>query len=99
MPAPPGADEFGARDQRVLWHPFTQMRDWCATDYEPLVISRGKGAWLYDATGKQYLDGNSSIWTNIHGHCHPHIATAIGVQAAQLDHSSFLGFSHPRGIE
>jgi adenosylmethionine-8-amino-7-oxononanoate aminotransferase len=58
------------------------------------MIVRGEGVWLFDSNGKKYLDGNSSIWTNIHGHCRPEIAEAIAKQAATLDHSSYLGLGH-----
>lgn len=63
------------------------------------MIVRAEGVWLYDADGKKYLDGNSSIWTNIHGHCRPEIAEAIAKQAAKLDHSSYLGLGHPLASE
>ena len=53
-------------DRRHVWHPFTQMREWNAG--EPLVIVGAEGAMLRDAQGREYIDGNSSIWTNIHGH-------------------------------
>lgn len=85
-------------DQSHVWHPFTQMRDWCSPGYEPLVLARGQGSWLYDTEGRGYLDGNSSIWTNIHGHSHPHIVEAIQQQAARLAHSSFLGFTNDPAI-
>lgn len=84
-------------DHRYLWHPFTQQQEWCQE--EPLMIVSGQGPYLFDINGHRYLDGNSSIWTNIHGHCHPHIVKAISEQAAQLDHSSFLGATHPKAIE
>jgi 4-aminobutyrate aminotransferase-like enzyme len=45
-------------DQRYIWHPFTQMRDWAKQ--EPIVLERGKGAVLEDVRGKRSLDGNSS---------------------------------------
>ncbi len=63
------------------------------------MIVRGEGVWLFDSNGKKYLDGNSSIWTNIHGHCRPEIAEAIAKQAATLDHSSYLGLGHPLASE
>jgi adenosylmethionine-8-amino-7-oxononanoate aminotransferase len=63
------------------------------------MIVRAEGVWLYDTNGKKYLDGNSSIWTNIHGHCRPEIAEAIAKQAATLDHSSYLGLGHPLASE
>jgi len=87
-----------ASDQRLLWHPFTPMADWCDPENPPLVITRGEGAFLFDSEGRRYLDGNSSIWTNIHGHCHPHITGAIARQLASLDHTSFLGTTHPAAI-
>lgn len=60
----------------------------------PITIARAEGAYLYDATGKSYLDLISSWWTNIHGHCHPAIAKAISKQATELDHIIFANFNH-----
>src|ERR1700751_2155784 len=77
-------------DQRYVWHPFTQMRDWLKR--EPIVITSGKGAVLRDARGGQYLDANASIWTNLHGHGHPRINAAIRKQMGKIAHSSALGF-------
>lgn len=37
----------------------------------------------------------SSIWTTIHGHCHPHIIEAIARQARELDHATALGATNP----
>jgi adenosylmethionine-8-amino-7-oxononanoate aminotransferase len=75
------------------------MRAWCAPEHEPLVLVSGDGAILRDSRGREYLDGNSSIWTNIHGHCHPRISAAIAGQASELDHSSYLGLGHPLASE
>ncbi len=85
----------GETDQEYCWHPFTQMADWCDRDNPPLVIVRGEGAKLYDENGAAYIDGNSSIWTNIHGHSHPRIVSAIAGQAGRLAHASFLGTTNP----
>lgn len=84
-------------DQRHAWHPFTDQEEWEKS--EPLVICRGKGSWLFDAEDRAFLDANSSIWTNIHGHSHPVIVEAIQKQAATLSHSSFLGFTNDRASE
>ena len=59
--------ELQARDQRALWHPFTQMGEWL--DGQPVVIERGEGNYLID-TEERYLDGVSSLWANLHGHDH-----------------------------
>lgn len=85
------------RDHRYLWHPFTQQQKW--SEEEPLIIVGGSGAVLTDSRGRSYIDGNSSIWTNIHGHSHPAIIGAVSRQIATLDHTSFLGTTHPGAIE
>lgn len=79
-------------DHRYLWHPFTQMRDWLAR--EPVLIVEGRGAVLRDARGREYLDANSSIWTNLHGHNHPGINSALQRQLKKIAHSSALGFAN-----
>lgn len=86
-------------DQAHCWHPFTRQGEWCAPDHEPLVLTRGESSWLWDSEGRRYLDGNSSIWTNIHGHAHPVISAAIRDQLEKTAHVSFLGFTHPAAVE
>jgi len=79
-------------DQKYIWHPFTQMRDWLTGT--PIVIASGKGPVLTDIRGKKYLDANSSIWTNLHGHTHPKINAAIQRQLRKISHSSALGLAN-----
>ena len=88
-----------AADRAHQWHPFTQMQDWCAPDHEPVVIVDAQGATLHDSRGRSYLDGNSSIWTNLHGHNHPRINAAVAAQLTRFAHCSFLGLTHPLAIE
>ena len=87
-----------AADKRHIWHPFTAMAEWCAPDHHPLVLVEGRGALLWDSDGREYIDGNSSIWTNIHGHNHRHINAAIRRQLDRVAHTSFLGFTNPAAI-
>jgi adenosylmethionine-8-amino-7-oxononanoate aminotransferase len=86
-------------DKQFLWHPFTNMREWGAPEHEPIVLVEGRGAMLRDSRGREYIDGNSSIWTNIHGHNHPHINAAIRRQLGRVAHTSFLGFTNPAAIQ
>jgi adenosylmethionine-8-amino-7-oxononanoate aminotransferase len=79
-------------DHAHVWHPFTQMRDWLKA--EPIVVVSGRGATLTDARGLVYLDGNSSIWTNLHGHNHRTINAAIRAQLKKIAHSSALGLAN-----
>ena len=80
-------------DQRVSWHPFTQMAEW-----SPLVIVSGEGNYLVDAEGRRYLDGVSSLWCNVHGHRHPRLDGALRAQLERIAHSTFLGLTHEPGI-
>jgi adenosylmethionine---8-amino-7-oxononanoate aminotransferase len=79
-------------DHRHLWHPFTQMRDWLKQ--EPIVIVEGCGATLRDVRGREYLDANASIWTNLHGHNHPALNAALRRQLSKIAHSSALGLAN-----
>lgn len=84
-------------DRDHCWHPFTRQEEWCRE--EPVMLARGEGAWLWDMAGNRFLDGNSSIWTNIHGHRHPKIDVAIRAQLEAVAHTSYLGFAHPKASE
>lgn len=88
MTQPEHAQIIGA-DRAHTWHPFTPMADWCAPGHEPLVLVSGRGALLRDSLGHEYVDGNSSIWTNLHGHAHPRLNAAVQRQLGQVAHTSF----------
>lgn len=75
------------------------MKAWCAPEHEPIVLVEGEGAILWDSHGREYIDGNSSIWTNIHGHNHPVINAAIKSQLDKVAHVSFLGSTNVPAIE
>ncbi len=73
------------------------MREWEQED--PLIIERGKGSYLIDTQGKQYLDGTSSIWVNLHGHRHPALDRAAKQQLDKIAHSTLLGLANPPSIQ
>ena len=74
------------------------MSDWCSDGYEPLVIDKGEGVYVFDKLGNRYIDGNSSIWTNLHGHNDPRINSAIKDQLNKISHVSFLGTTNEPAI-
>lgn len=80
------------RTAGALWLPFTQMDGF---DPASRTFVRGDGNFLVDAHGRRIFDAVSSIWTTVHGHCHPVIVEAIARQAAHLDHATLLGASNP----
>jgi acetylornithine/N-succinyldiaminopimelate aminotransferase len=63
----------------------------------PLVLSRGKGVFLYDIEGKRYLDFVSGLGVNALGHAHPRIVKTIRDQAAKLVHVSNLYYHEYQG--
>ena len=87
-------DRIRSLDREYVWHPFTPFSVWLDKDYEPTVIVEGKGCVLKDAAGREFLDGNSSIWVNLHGHRNPKIDRAIKSQLGKIAHSSFLGLTN-----
>ena len=84
--------ELARLDREYVWHPFTQMREWMGR--EPIVIVSGQGAILQDARGREYLDANASIWTNLHGHRHPVLDRAVRRQLGRIAHVSALGLAN-----
>ena len=87
--------QLSTRDKKILWHPFTQEK----TAEEVIAITNAKGSYIYDESGKAYLDLISSWWVNLHGHAHPNIAKAIYEQALKLEHVIFAGFTHSPAID
>ncbi len=81
-------------DRDLVWHGFTQM-----AEYEPLVIAKAEGNWLYTIDGQKLFDGVSSLWCNVHGHQHPHINAAIEGQLKRVGHVTGLGMSNIPAIE
>ncbi|MEI3614684.1 adenosylmethionine--8-amino-7-oxononanoate transaminase [Pseudogracilibacillus sp. SO30301A] len=82
------ADKLLQLSKQHMWLPFTQM-----TDYEndPLIIESGDGVRVKDIEGKEYLDGYSSLWLNVHGHCKKEINDAVKQQLDKIAHSTLLG--------
>lgn len=56
----------------------------------PVAFERGEGAWLWDDSGKRYLDAVAGLAVCSLGHAHPAVARAVAEQAATLVHSSNL---------
>jgi 4-aminobutyrate aminotransferase-like enzyme len=64
----------------------------CVANYyeEPVVLTKGKGSWAYDADGREYLDFFGGILTLGLGHCHPEVVSRVQNQLEQLGHTSTL---------
>jgi adenosylmethionine-8-amino-7-oxononanoate aminotransferase len=94
----PSMTELQKIDRVHVWHPFTKL----ANPLQPpsgsgdplIVITRASGAILCDENGKEYLDGNASIWTCLHGHGDERLTSAVCHQLQKLDHCSALGLAN-----
>ena len=60
---------------------------------QPVVLTKGKGALVWDVNGKEYIDCVAGIAVNNLGHCHPKVVSAIQEQAAKLIHTSNLYYT------
>ena len=63
-----------------------------------IPLRAGSGVWLEDFAGKRYIDGISSWWVNLFGHCNPRINAAVREQLDHLEHAIFAGFTHPPAV-
>jgi len=87
-------NSLSKRDAHVIWHPYTQHQK----IEEPISITKGEGALLFDEKGNTYIDAISSWWVNLHGHGHPYIAEKIYKQALALEHVIFTHFTHEPAV-
>src|SRR5947207_653919 len=61
---------------------------------EPLLVVEGKMQYLWDETGKQYLDAFAGIVTVSVGHCHPYVVEKVRAQVGRLQHATTI-YLHP----
>src|SRR6266478_2128224 len=61
---------------------------------DPLLVVEGKMQYLWDETGKQYLDAFAGIVTVSVGHCHPTIVEKVREQVGRLQHTTTI-YLHP----
>jgi len=63
---------------------------------DPLVLESGKGVWVTDADGNEYLDLFAGILSTSVGHCNPRVSAAVTEQIAKLGHTSTLYVTEPQ---
>jgi adenosylmethionine-8-amino-7-oxononanoate aminotransferase len=84
-----------ARDH--LWMHFTRLS---AYQNNPVpVITRGDGCYVWDSTGRRYLDGLSALFVVQTGHGRQELADAAAKQAAELAYFPIWSYAHPKAIE
>lgn len=81
-------EQIAELERKYLLHTYSRY---------PVVLSRGKGVFVFDLEGKRYLDLVAGIGVNALGHAHPRIVKAIREQAAKLVHISNLYYHEYQG--
>jgi len=61
---------------------------------EPLLIAEGHMQYVWDETGRQYLDAFAGVVTISVGHCHPRVVETVKKQMGRLQHASTI-YAHP----
>ncbi len=64
-----------------------------------VLAVRGEGPYLFDASGRRYLDFTAGIGVTSTGHCHPKVVEAIQHQAAMLLHGQYTTVLHTPLLE
>ncbi|MGY4710729.1 aminotransferase family protein [Mycolicibacterium sp. CBM1] len=89
------AAALAARDKACIIHPHTTI----GSPAEPMIISRGRGALLWDVEGREYVDGTGGLWQCPVGHGRPELADAAAEQIRTLEfYSSFGDYSNEPSI-
>nr|WP_307837655.1 aspartate aminotransferase family protein [Actinoplanes couchii] len=84
-----------ARDH--LWMHFTRLSSY--QDAPVPVITRGDGCYVWDSTGRRYLDGLSALFVVQTGHGRHELADAAAKQASELAYFPIWSYAHPKAIE
>ena len=83
--------------RRHLWGHFTDLNGVQRSGLP--VIARGEGAYVFDDTGRRYLDGLSGLFVSNVGHGRSELATAGATQASSLAYFPLWSFGHQPGID
>jgi len=86
-------NSYAARDTRVSIHPYTDARKFEREG--PIVIERGKGIYVYDDGGKEYIEGLAGLWSVGVGFSEDRLARAAAEQFSKLPfYHNFMQRTH-----
>ncbi|GGN30422.1 aspartate aminotransferase family protein [Actinoplanes campanulatus] len=90
-------DALSATARDHLWMHFTRLSTY--QDNPVPVITRGDGCYVWDSTGRRYLDGLSALFVVQTGHGRQELAEAAAKQAGELAYFPIWSYAHPKAIE
>ncbi len=87
-----------SRDKAYLMHPMTNLKR--HLEIEPTVVTGGKGIYVYDDAGKEYIEGLAGLWCTSLGFGEERLVEAAARQMRQLPYyHQFRGMGHHVGID
>ncbi len=90
-----GTAQLIEADRRYLVHPLHHPDD----HKEPLVVTEGRGAMLYDANGREYIDSLSGLWNVNVGHGRGELADAAAAQMRRIAFASaYIGATNEPAV-
>jgi adenosylmethionine-8-amino-7-oxononanoate aminotransferase len=90
-------DSLQQAARRHLWMHFTRVSTFDSREIP--VIVRGEGPYVWDSTGRRYLDGLSSLFVTQAGHGRAELTDAAAKQSNELAYFPVWGYGHPAAIE
>jgi len=94
----PRLSNMAVRDIETVIHPYTNLARHRETG--PLILNEGRGIYLYDDTGKRYIEGLAGLWCTSLGYGNEELVEAAAQSMRKLSYTSvFSGKSHDAAIE
>jgi adenosylmethionine-8-amino-7-oxononanoate aminotransferase len=94
----PGADLAADKARDHLWMHFTRHSTYEEGGHVPIIV-RGEGNYIWDDSGKRYLDGLAGLFTVQAGHGRTELADAAAKQMQELAFFPLWSYAHPKAIE
>src|SRR6516165_524934 len=89
---------LAARDVETLVHPYINLASF--RESGPLIIERARGIYVYDTTGKAYIEGMAGLWCTALGYGNEELVEVAAEQMRKLSFAHlFTGRSHDPAIE
>ena len=94
----PGVDILAESARDHLWMHFTRHSVYEQGGHVPVIV-RGDGCYIYDDSGKRYIDGLAGLFTVQLGHGRTELAEAAAKQMSELAYFPLWSYAHPKAIE
>ena len=82
----PSTDSLHSWDRQHQLHPWAAMDAW--REYDHMLVENAEGIYLWDASGKKFIDGPGGMWCVQIGYGRQEMADAIAKQAMKLPYAS-----------